>query len=68
MLTVSLLSGAGGTTGGMSAVTTAMTDVLNFVGSLLDTITANPVLCFILAASFVTVGIGVFSNLKNSIG
>jgi len=68
MLTGAFLSGGGSTPSGMSAVTNAMTDVLNFVGSLLDTITANPVLCFILAASFVTVGIGVFSNLKNSIG
>lgn len=53
----------GGT--GMEQVTTAAGNVLELTGTVLNTITGNPVLCFFLASSFVGVGIAVFMKLKN---
>ena len=48
----------------MDNVVTAAGKVLELVGTILTTITGNEVLCFLLAAGFVSVGIGVFGKLK----
>ena len=39
-------------------------DVFDLVGNILAFVVDNPVLCFLLAAGFVSVGITVFSKLK----
>ena len=50
----------------MEAVSYAMTQVLTFTGTIIDTITGQPLLCFLLGAGLVPVGISVFSSLKNA--
>lgn len=52
---------------GMEAVTTAVGSVLEMTGTILTTITANPVLTTMLAFSFVSAGIAVFKKLKKSV-
>lgn len=49
---------------GVSTVITAAGDVLTMAGTIVDTITGNSVLCFMLGASFVGIGIAVFRKLK----
>ena len=49
---------------GMEAVITSAGQVLELTGTILTTITSNPVLSFILASSFVGIGIAVFGKLK----
>lgn len=53
-----------GATSAMDAIITASGKVLEMVGTILTTITSNEVLAFLLAAGFVSVGIGVFGKLK----
>ena len=49
---------------GMDAVITSAGQVLELTGTILTTITNNPVLSFFLASSFVGIGIAVFGKLK----
>lgn len=51
---------------GMEQVTTAAGNVLELTGTVLTTITGNPVLCFFLGASCVGVAIGTFLKLKRA--
>ena len=52
---------------GMDAVITSAGQVLELTGTILTTITSNPVLSFILASSFVGIGIAVFGKLKRAV-
>lgn len=50
----------------MEAVITAMSDVFTLSGNILTQITNQPILLFVLSASLVPVGIGVFRSLKSA--
>lgn len=49
----------------MEAITTAITDLLGIVGTVITTITGQPILCAFLAVSFVGIGIGLFRKLRH---
>ena len=51
-------------TTGMDAIITAVGEVLELSGTILNTITSNAILTFIFASSFVGIGIGVFAKLR----
>ena len=53
-----------GGAGNVSTVIASAGDVLTMAGTIVDTITGNSVLCFMLGASFVGIGIAVFRKLK----
>ena len=55
----------GATTTGMDAIITAVGSVLELSGTILNTITTNPILTFIFATGFVGIGVGVFAKLKH---
>lgn len=48
----------------MDVIITAVGDVLELSGTILNTITTNPILTFIFASSFVGIGVGVFAKLR----
>ena len=52
--------------GGMSAVLDASTELVSFAGTLFNTILANPVLVFFVAAGFVSIGLGIVKKLKRT--
>ena len=54
----------GSTVTGMETVITAVSEVLELSGTILNTITSNAILTFIFASSFVGIGIGVFAKLR----
>lgn len=54
----------GATATGMDVIITAVSDVLELSGTILNTITTNPILTFIFASSFVGIGVGVFAKLR----
>lgn len=54
------------TTTAMEAVITAMGDVLDLGGTVLTTITGNPILLFIFAAGLVPIGFRVLRGLKRT--
>ena len=56
----------GSTVNAMDTVITAVSDVLDLSGTILTTITTNPILTFIFATGFVGIGIGVFRMLKDA--
>ena len=56
----------GTTTNVMDAVTTAMTSVLEFAGTILTEITENPILLFIFAAGLVPIGFRILRGLKRT--
>jgi hypothetical protein len=49
---------------GMTEVTAGITSLGTIMGSVVTMITGNPILCVFLAASVVTLGIGLFRKLK----
>ena len=51
---------------GMDAVTGAVGTVLEMTGTILNTVTSNPVLVVMLAFSFVGAGIAVFKKLTKA--
>lgn len=51
---------------GMEAVTTSMGEVITFAGTILDTITNNPILVFIFAAGLVPIGFRILKGLKKA--
>ena len=53
-------------TAGMEAVTGAMSDVFELVGTIVTQITTQPILLFCLAAGLVPVGISIFRQLKRA--
>lgn len=55
-----------GTTTAMDTVITAVGEVLELSGTVLNTITTNPILTFIFATGFVGIGVGVFRMLKRA--
>lgn len=61
-----MLLAAEATTTGMSAVTTAMGEVLDFGGTILTEITENPILLFIFAAGLLPIGFRVLKGLKRT--
>lgn len=63
-----LMSEGGGTAaaGGMSSVMDAAAELVTFAGSLFNTILANPVLVFFVAAGFVGIGLGIVRKLKRT--
>lgn len=50
----------------MEAVTGAMSDVFELVGTVVTQITTQPILLFCLAAGLVPIGISLFSRLKRA--
>lgn len=50
----------------MSAIIASMSDVFGLVGTVIEQITAQPVLLFLLAASVIPVGVSIFICLKNA--
>ena len=50
----------------MSSIITAMGDAFSMVGTIVTEITEQPILLFLLAASLVPVGIGIFKKLKKA--
>lgn len=51
----------------MTAITSALTTVLGYVGTILDTITGNPILVVLLAGgTFLPLAIGVFRRIKRA--
>ena len=51
----------------MDNVTTAITTALGYVGTVLDYITSNTILCVIFAAGvFVPLAVKVFRRIKNA--
>lgn len=54
------------TTTAMDTVITAMGDVLDLSGTILTTITGNPILLFIFAAGLVPIGFRVLKGLKRT--
>ena len=53
-----------GATTGMDAIITAVGSVLELSGTILTTITSNPILTFCFASGFVGIGISVVKRLK----
>lgn len=50
--------------GGVSAVTTAVGNLMTIAGTMLDTITANSFLVLFFAAGLVSIAIGIVRKLK----
>lgn len=50
----------------METIIAAMTDAFDMVGTVIDQITGQPLLLFLLATSLIPVGIGVFRQLKRA--
>mgnify|MGYP003296342782 CR=1 FL=1 len=48
----------------MEPIITAVGEVLELSGTILTTITSNPILTFIFASSFVGIGVNVFGKLR----
>ena len=48
----------------METIIAAMSDAFDMVGTVIDQITGQPLLLFLLATSLIPVGIGVFRQLK----
>lgn len=57
---------ATGTPAGFETVMEAATELVTWGGELLQTIIGNPVLVVFVAASFVSVGLGIVSALKST--
>lgn len=55
-----------GLSGGMSTIITAMSDVFDLVGTVITEMTSVPILLFMLAASLIPLGIGIFRKLKRA--
>lgn len=53
-------------TTGMETIIAAMTTAFDMVGTVIDQITGQPLLLFLLATSLIPVGIGVFRQLKRA--
>lgn len=51
---------------GMDAIIGAMDNVISMLGKVIDAITSQPLLLFLLAAGLVPVIIGVFSRFKRA--
>lgn len=50
----------------METIIAAMSDAFDMVGTVIDQITGQPLLLFLLATSLIPVGIGVFRQLKRA--
>lgn len=50
----------------LSAVTSAVSEWVSLAGTMLTTITSNPVLCFLFASGIVGVAIGIVSQFKHA--
>lgn len=51
---------------GLGTLTSAVAEWLSLAGTLLSTITGNPILCFFFAAGLITTAISIVSALKNA--
>lgn len=56
----------GATVNTMEPIITAVGEVLELSGTILTTITGNPILTFIFATGFVGIGVGVVRMLKRA--
>lgn len=54
------------TTGGMSAVMSALDTIITLMGKVWDLLTSNPLLALFVAASLLPVGIALFTSLRNA--
>ena len=50
----------------METIIAAMSDAFDMVGTVIDQITGQPLLLFLLATSLIPVGIGLFRQLKRA--
>lgn len=56
----------GATTGGMTAITEGVSNLMDIASNMLDAILANPVLATLFAAGFVGIAVGIVRKLKHS--
>lgn len=54
------------TSGGMSAVLSAVDTITTLMGKVWDLLTSNPLLTLFVAASLLPVGIALFTSLRNA--
>lgn len=54
------------TTGGMSAVMSAVDTITQLMGKVWDLLTSNPLLALFVAAGLLPVGIALFTSLRNA--
>lgn len=54
------------TTGGMSAVMSAVDTIIELSGKVWELLTSNPLLTLFVAASLLPVGIALFTSLRNA--
>lgn len=54
------------TSGGMSAVMSALDAVIQLMGKCWDLMTSNPLLALFVAAGLLPIGIGIFTSLRNA--
>lgn len=49
---------------GMTAITSAVSELMTLASTMLTTITSNAILCALFAAGFVSIAIGIVRKLK----
>ena len=54
------------TSGGMSAVMSALDTVIQLMGKCWDLMTSNPLLTLFVAAGLISVGVGAFVAIRNA--
>lgn len=52
--------------GGMTAVTTGVTDMMAIVSTMITTITSDTILSALLAAGFITLALKIFKRVKKA--
>ena len=65
-LSVMALNAGGTTATGIDKVIESAGKVLQFAGTMLNTIVDNPILLFVFASSLVPIGFAVLRGLKNT--
>ena len=60
-----LMTGQTVASGGMTEVTAGITAIMGVATTMLDAITANPILAALFATGFVSIGVGIVRKLKH---
>ncbi len=63
---VALASGTETTTGGMTAVMSAMDTIVELMGKVWTLMTSNPFLPVMVATALIPVGVGAFCAIRNA--
>lgn len=61
-----LLSGAEGATAGLDNVLGNVAKVVEFSGTMLSAMLANPIYAFLFASSFISIGISIVSMFRSA--